>query len=122
MISKFTEILKSPRFWAAILAIVFMLMGMYVPAVSAKLDQAAVTSAVIALVAFIAAESVSNQPSYMAIFGSVKFWSLVISLIFIFVRAFVPAFPISEGLLQELITALGVMSIGVSYRPIGETL
>jgi hypothetical protein len=121
MISKPVEILRSPRFWAAFLVLVFVLLGTYVPGVAAKLDQTAIASAVVALVAFIAAASVGGQPSYIDIFGSLKFWSLVLSLAFIFIKAFWPSFPIGEATLQELIAALGVASIGVSYRPVGET-
>jgi len=113
------EIPKSPRFWAAMLMIVFVIVATYAPAVAAKLDETTVISAVIALVAFIAAETVAAGPSYMNIFGSVKFWTLVISLIFIFVRAFVPTFPISEDLIQALVLTLGAGSIGTSYRPVG---
>lgn len=122
MIAKFAEILKSPRFWAAILMIVFVVLGTFVPAVMAKIDQTAVTNAVVALVVFISAETIAGAPSYMAIFGKVRFWSLVVSLGFIFVRALIPAFPISEELLQGLIATLGAASIGTSYRMIGETL
>jgi uncharacterized membrane protein len=114
------EIGKSPRFWAAMLMIVFVIVATYAPAVAAKLDETTIISTVIALVAFIAAETVGCGPSYMAIFGSVKFWALVISLIFIFVRAFVPTFPVSEDLIQGLVLTLGAGSVGTSYRPVGQ--
>jgi hypothetical protein len=114
------EIGRSPRFWAAMLMIVFVIVATYAPAVAAKLDATTIISTVIALVAFIAAETVAPGPSYMNIFGSLKFWSLVLSLIFIFVRAFVPAFPISEDLIQALVLTLGAGSIGTSYRPVGQ--
>ncbi len=112
-------VLGSPRFWAAILAIVFVIFGTYLPAASSKLSQADVTSAVIALAAFIAAVSATGQPSGKELFSSLRFWALVTSLIFIFIRAFVPGFIISETLIQDLIATLGTVSIGASYRPIG---
>ena len=115
-------VFTSPRFWAAILVIIFVLLATYVPAIAAKIDQTAVISAVIALVSFIAAESIEPKPSYALIFGSIKFWALVVSLVFIFIRAFVIGFPISEDMIQALIATLGVTSIGVTYRSAGETL
>jgi hypothetical protein len=120
MIMNWKEILKSPRFWAAMLMIAFVLVATYAPTVAAKLDQTTIISAVIALVAFIAAASVGAGPSYMNIFGSLKFWSLVLSLVFIFVRAFVPTFPISEELIQALVITLGAGSVGTSWRPVGQ--
>jgi hypothetical protein len=114
------NILTSPRFWAALLAIVFVLLGTYAPVIAAHVDQTAITTAVIALVAFIAAASIEPGGSYVGLFRSIKFWSLVVSLVFIFVRAFVPGFPINETLIQDLILTLGITSVGVTYRAIGE--
>jgi uncharacterized membrane protein len=122
MILNWKEILKSPRFWAALLAILFVILSATVPAIAAKLDKTAITEAVVALVIFIAAASVGNQPSYINIFGSFRFWSLLASLVFIFLRAFLPSLPISEELVQVLIGTLGTASVGVSYRPVGTTL
>jgi hypothetical protein len=120
MINKFSETLKSPRFWAAILAITFILLKVYAPIL--KINEVDLTSAVIALVAFIAAASVSSAPSYLDILKSLRFWSLIVSLMFVFIRTFWAACPLSEADVQMLVVALGAGSIGVSYRPIGETL
>ena len=115
----FLKLAQSPRFWAAILAVLFVLLGAFIPAAMSKLDQAAITAAVVALVAFIAADSAAGKPTYARIFTTPRFWALVVSLAFIFVRAFMPGFLIDEKLIQELIGAMGVTSVGVSYRPVG---
>jgi len=113
------KILGSSRVWAAFLAIVFVLLGAFLPAFSNQIDQVAVTSAVIALALFIVAESVAGASVGWALLTKPRFWALVISLTFIFVKAFVPGFVLTEDLIQEFIAALGAASIGVSYRPIG---
>jgi hypothetical protein len=115
------ETLKSPRFWAVVLAIVFVVLTTYVPAVAAKIDQTAVINVVIAIVAFIAAESLQPGPIYAAIFGSLRFWSLLVSLAFIFLKAFVPTFPLNEDMIQALVAAFSVGSIGAAIRPVGQT-
>jgi hypothetical protein len=113
------KILGSSRVWAAFLAIVFVLLTAYVPVIATKLDQTAVIGAVVALASFIVAESVAGQSVGWAILKQFKFWALFASLGFIFVRAFVPNFLVSESLVQDLITAIGAASVGLSYRPIG---
>jgi len=115
------NVLSSSRFWAALLAIVFVLLIAYVPAIASKLNEADVVTGVIALAAFIVAESAAGAGVGWAIFGKPRFWAVVVSFVFIFVRAFVPGFVLSEQLLQDLIAAIGAASIGVSYRPIGTT-
>jgi len=113
------KILGSSRVWAALLAIVFVMLYALMPELAANLSQVDVTSAVIALALFIVAETATGGGVGWAIFGQPRFWALVVSLVFIFVRAFVPGFFLSETSIQELIAAIGAASIGVSYRPIG---
>jgi len=117
-----SKILGSSRVWAAFLAIVFVLLAFYLPVFTSKLDQVAITSAVIAFVLFIVAETVAGAGKGWAIFKQFKFWALLISLVFIFIRAFVPGFPVTEDLIQIFIAAIGSTSVSLAYRPIGETL
>lgn len=116
---KLRDILISPRVWAAFLVIVFVLLRTFVPAIANRVAEQDVTNAVIALVAFIAASSIGAAPSWVNLIGTVKFWSLIVSLTFVFVRAFAPGFPIGEDLVQALVLALGVTSVGVTYRSVG---
>jgi len=113
------SVLGSSRFWAALLAIVFVLMSAYVPSVAAKLSEGDVVAGVVALAAFILAESAVGAGVGWAILAKPRFWAVVVSFAFIFVRAFVPGFILSESQIQELITAIGAASVGISYRPIG---
>jgi hypothetical protein len=119
MIDNVKNILGSPRFWAALLAIVFVLLGAYAPKAIANLDQVALTAAVTALILFIASESVAEPPTGLGIFGKVRFWALVVSLAFVFIKAFMPAFPLTEAMIQALVSTLGVAAFGMTYRAIG---
>jgi len=114
-----SKIFGSTRVWAAILAIVFVTLYALLPGLTANISQVDVTTAVIALALFIVAETSAGANVGWAIFGKPRFWALVVSLAFIFIRAFVPGFFLSETSIQELIAAIGAASIGVSYRPIG---
>jgi len=116
-----SKIFGSSRVWAALLAIVFVTLYALMPALSANISEVDVTSAVIALALFIVAETATGASVGWAIFAKPRFWALIVSLAFIFVRAFVPGFFLSETSIQELIAAIGAASIGVSYRPIGVT-
>jgi uncharacterized membrane protein len=122
MIDKFVNILKSPRFWAAVLIVVFVILQTSVPAIAQKIDQKALTSSVIALVSFIAAATVSNVPTGANLFGQLKFWSLIASLAFVFIKAFVPSFVLTEDVIQALIASLGAVSFTYSYRPVNTSL
>jgi hypothetical protein len=114
---KFLNVIGSPRFWALIIALAFILLKAFVPVIPLNEDE--VTAAVIALVGFIAAVSVNPAPTVWAeLLKSGKFWALLASLVFIFVRAFAPAFPLSEAQVLAIIVALTGVSIGTSYRPI----
>ena len=114
-------VLGSSRFWAALLAIVFVLMANFLPVIASKLSEADVVAGVVALAAFILAESAVGAGVGWAILAKPRFWAVVVSFLFIFIRAFVPWFILSEAQIQELITAIGVASVGVSYRPLGTT-
>lgn len=116
-----SKILGSSRVWASFLAICFVLLAFYLPVLSDKLDQAAITSALTAFVLFIVAETVAGAGKGWAIFKQFKFWALLTSLAFIFIRAFVPGFPVSEDLIQIFIAAIGSTSVSLAYRPIGTT-
>jgi hypothetical protein len=116
-----SKIFGSSRVWAALLAIVFIVLYALMPGLPPNLSQGDVTSAVIALALFIVAETVTGGSVGWAIFVKPRFWALVVSLAFIFIRAFVPGFFLSETSIQELIAAIGAASVGVSYRPIGVT-
>lgn len=117
MKDKILNIVGSPRFWALFLALVFLVTKVFW--VTMPLDESAVTGAVVALVAFIASVSASSSPTvWSQLFKEFKFWTLVVSLVFVFIRAFWPAFPLTEEQVLTLIGALSATSIGVSYRPI----
>jgi hypothetical protein len=116
-----SKIFGSSRVWAALLAIVFVVVYALVPDLSAKISEVDVTSGVIAIALFIVAETSTGAGVGWAIFGKPRFWALVVSLGFIFIRAFVPGFFLSETSIQELIAAIGAASIGISYRPVGTT-
>jgi len=113
------KIITSSRVWAALIAIVFVILATYVPGIAAKLSQTDVVSGVIAIAAFFVAESVAGQSAGWGIFLKPRFWAVIFSLAFVFIRAFVPGFVISESMVQELVAAIGAASLGISYRPIG---
>jgi hypothetical protein len=114
------NILGSPRFYALIIALAFIVAKAAWPAI--PLDETEVIGAVGALVVFIASVSVQQGPTVWAeLFGSGKFWALLTSLTFIFIRAFWAACPFTEEqILAIIVTASGV-SLGTSYRPINTT-
>lgn len=115
--SKLWDILGSPRFWATLIALAFIFVKAFVPTV--PLSEEEITAAVIALVGFVAAASVGGSPTvWLEMLKSGKFWLLVASLAFIFIRAYAPAFPFSEDQIVAIILALTGASVGTAYRPI----
>lgn len=119
MWTKIKLILGSPRFWALLIALIlFVINGFKV----ITLDETALTAATVALVAFIISVSATGTPTvWMELFKSLRFWALLVSLTFVFIRSFWPAFPLTEEQILGIITALSGASIGVSYRPINES-
>jgi hypothetical protein len=114
------NILGSPRFWAALLALVFIVAKAINP--GWPLNEEEVVAAVTALVGFIFAVSATGTPTvWKELFTSFRFWALVASLTFIFVRAFAPSFPISEQQILAIIAILGGTSVSISYRPVNAT-
>jgi hypothetical protein len=118
MWTKIKLILGSPRFWALLIALVlFVINGFKVIA----LDETALTSATVALVAFIISVSATGTPTiWVELLKSLRFWALLVSLAFVFVRSFWPTFPLTEDQILGIITALSGASIGISYRPIND--
>lgn len=115
--NKFLDVIGSPRFWALIIAIAFILVKAFVP--NLPLNEEEITGAVIALVGFIASVSVSPTPTVWGkLFSDFKFWALVANLVFIFLRAFAPNFPLTIDQVLTIISALAGTSVGVAYRPI----
>jgi hypothetical protein len=114
---KLFDILGSPRFWATLIALAFIITKALVPTI--PLDEGQITAAVVALVAFIVSVSVQGSPTvWLDLLKSGKFWALLASLTFIFIRAFAPAFPLTEEQVLAVILALSGVSVGTSYRPI----
>ena len=114
-----SKVLGSTRFWAALLAVVFVVLTFYLPAFTARLNEADVVTGVVAIALFIVAESVAGAGVGWSILAKPRFWALAVSFTFLFVKAFAPTFILTEAQIQELIASIGVASVGVSYRPIG---
>jgi hypothetical protein len=114
---KIKDILGSPRFWALVIGLAFVFLKAFMPTL--PLDETQVATAVTALVVFIVSVSVAGSPTvWMELLKSGKFWLLVTSLVFIFIRALWPAFPLTEEQVIAIIVALSGVSVGMSYRPV----
>lgn len=120
MWSKIKNVLGSPRTIALlIVVIVLAVLSIF----GAKLNQDEVITATIAFVGFILSVAATGTPTVWAqLFGSFRFWSLLISLAFIFLRAFVPGFPLTENVVLTLVSVLTGASISFSYRPINQSV
>jgi F0F1-type ATP synthase membrane subunit a len=118
--NKLNEIFGSPRTWALIIALAFILTSAFWPGM--PLNKQDVTGAVVALVAFIVSVSVAGNPTdWKKLLSTLRFWVLITNLAFIFIRAFWATCPISQEQVLAIISALGTTSVGISYRPINET-
>jgi hypothetical protein len=108
--SKLTYILKSSSFWAAILTVAFLIVGAYVP--NSPITESQVGAALLPLAAFVFGDA--KRP-INTLLKSRRFWALVASLAFVFVKAFVPDFPLTEEQLIGLTATLGALILGSTF-------
>lgn len=57
-----------------------------------------------------------NQKNLKGIFTSRKFWAAAIALIYSFVSAYAPDFPISEDTVVNVVTVLAAYILGVALE------
>jgi hypothetical protein len=118
--SRLTDILTSPRVWAIVLSAIIMAVPIFW--VAAPYNTTDALNALAALMFFVVSASVGPEPSYINLFGQTKFWTLVVSLVFVFVKAFSPSLAIMETQILTMIGVLGSLSVGTAYRPLNTTL
>jgi uncharacterized membrane protein len=117
MNNKFQSLMKSRKFWMAIVSLVLLVFGNFaVPDFNVE-ETLAIVVPVIVYMAGTAIEAVEGfdpaeyEDKFKFMLKSRKFWVLVVSLVFAGINVFAPEFPITEDLILEILAVLNGYSI-----------